>query len=58
MISKIAQQFFTDLGALRGLAPVEGGSGKAEGFVAWGETSPLLCYSAVLGSWVSKPLAT
>jgi len=29
------------LGALRGLAPVEGGSGKAEGFGAWGETSPL-----------------
>jgi len=29
-------------GALRGLAPAEGGSGKAEGFGAWGETSPLL----------------
>jgi len=30
------------LGALRGLAPVEGGSGKAEGFGAWVEISLFL----------------
>jgi len=32
-------------GALRGrVAPAEGGSGKAEGFGARGETSPLFIY--------------
>jgi hypothetical protein len=52
-------------------APVEGGSGKAAGFEAWGKAFPLLFiqetyiflevsadYSVVLGSWVNKPLAT
>jgi hypothetical protein len=32
------------LGALRGVSPAEGGSGKAVGFGAWGETSPKFTY--------------
>jgi hypothetical protein len=33
---------YLSLGALRGLSPAEGGSGKAAGFVAWGKAFPLL----------------
>ncbi|MDR1902290.1 MAG: hypothetical protein LBQ88_08440 [Treponema sp.] len=39
---EIAEQFLSYYGGVTGVSPVEGGSGKAEGFEAWGETSPLL----------------
>ena len=58
MIWKNCGAVFTDYGGVAGGTPAEGGSGKAGGFVAWGKAFPLLCYSGVLGSWVSKPLAT
>jgi hypothetical protein len=44
-LKKIAKRFFTDYGGVTGAqAPVERGSGKAGGFEAWGDTSPL-CFS-------------
>jgi hypothetical protein len=44
MIWKNRRAVFTylSLGALRGLSPAEGGSGKAAGFGAWGKAFPLL----------------
>jgi len=43
MIKKNCDSNFSSyVGALRGFTPAEGGSGKANGFEARGETSPLL----------------
>jgi hypothetical protein len=45
MIWKKYEVFFTDYGGVTGAqAPVEGGSGKAVGFEAWGKAFPLFYF--------------
>jgi hypothetical protein len=36
--------YFFVFGGVAGVSPVEGGSGKAGGFEAWGKAFPLLCF--------------